>query len=180
MNHFFDIGSNDGCTFREFLCHDKKYDGWTVWCFEPSPRHLQKLMDTAKEFQNRYQIIICPLGITGETGMQEFYEKDDPRGDSFESHLASDHLTINLDNGYKIMAPTMSIWRIFGMIPPGDRVTLKIDAEGSEYSILDSMQTMDLSCVDEIFVEWHTIGSSHRDPQEIIRNFPMEIKQWLL
>lgn len=178
MIQFLDCGANVGQTFTDFLCHNKRYDGCSVWCFEPSPRHVPELMQTANQFRMRYDIRICPFGITGETGVQEFYEKDDPRGDSFESHLASDHLTVNLNNGYRIMAPTISIWRIFGMINEEDRISIKLDVEGSEYGILESMKTMDLSQVDELFVEWHTIGSSHREPREIIDSFPIPILPW--
>ena len=37
-HHFFDIGANIGQTFDDFLTKTTAFDGWDVWCFEPSPR----------------------------------------------------------------------------------------------------------------------------------------------
>ena len=109
MNHFFDIGANVGQTFDDYLCKTNKYDGYTVWCFEPSPRHVPALMNKAVENSKRYTINVCPFGLRGRITVSKFYQKDDPRGDSFESYLASDHETKNMEYGYAIYSPAIGI-----------------------------------------------------------------------
>lgn len=178
-NHFLDVGANIGQTFTEFLCHDAKYDGWTVWCFEPSPRHLPELMKTAEMFRHRYHVKICPFGIAGETGFRTFHPKDDPRGDSFEEFLETDHETINLNIGYELISPCMGINDFFSRYSPiMQRVILKLDCEGLEYEILDALNVQ-WTQLETIMVEWHNIGSPHKSREELMRKFP-KLESWTL
>ena len=75
MNYFFDIGANIGQTFDWFLAKTNEYDGWTVWCFEPSPRYMAGLICTAARFRSRYRIAFA---VSGADGLAGFYEKLDP------------------------------------------------------------------------------------------------------
>lgn len=174
MNHFLDIGANVGQTFDDFLLPRPEFDGWTIWCFEPSPRHVPALMEKAASVRDRYAAVhVCAYGLTGTGGEAVFYLKDDPRGDSFSKRLASDHETANIAD---LRALTDSITGWIGRnIAPGDSVTVKIDAEGAEYGILDALihaQERGYAIranLREVFVEWHTTDThdeSHRPELE--------------
>src|SRR5882757_10487405 len=106
MNHFFDVGANCGQTFDDFLCPTTEFDGWHIWCFEPSPRHLPALMEKCSSVADRFKISICPFGLWDYNGIRKLWEKDDPRGDSFGEHLNS---TANLQRGWEMLVPVASI-----------------------------------------------------------------------
>lgn len=176
--NFFDIGANRGQTFEDFLTKTTKYDGWTIWCFEPSPRHLPQLMENVKQYRDRYKIIICPFGVGAESQFKTFYQKDDPRGDSFHRYLASDHETVNLDLGYELMCPVVGIWEVLELADP---VEIKIDAEGSEYQILPMLRRSPLlSRVTALYVEFHDVGQPKELAQELIDAFQdtVPIQPW--
>jgi FkbM family methyltransferase len=174
MNHFLDVGANIGQTFKDYLNPRAEYDGWNVWCFEPSPRHIHALMDEAKHQSSRYTIHVCPFGVRGYSGILPFYTKDDPRGDSFEENLASDHQTNNLNEGYSLHAVSYGIASvILSASKTGDQVVLKLDCEGSEYDILAALlhRQESLKRVSRILVEWHKIDNPIRSSEELIEDF---------
>ncbi|MDE1170863.1 MAG: FkbM family methyltransferase [Verrucomicrobium sp.] len=161
-NHFFDVGANVGQTFDDFLLNHPQFDGWDIWCFEPSPRHVPALIEKARALTSRYRIHICPFGLRGRSGPQTFFQKDDERGDSFESYLASDHETVNLDTGYLLHSAAYEAGQfILQHTAPDDKIWLKLDCEGSEFDLLSTLigNTEALARVDQILVEWHTIQS---------------------
>ena len=163
---FFDVGANTGQTFDEFLVKRSEWDGATVVCFEPSPRHVPALMQKAAEHGKRFQVVVCPFGMRGNSGIETFHQKDDPRGDSFERSLTSDHETKNIEVGFQLHVLSVGIVEFISeMTAPGDTIALKLDCEGSEYEILEALlrSPLALARVDPILVEWHTIGSPHRD-----------------
>jgi FkbM family methyltransferase len=163
MKHFFDVGANIGQTFADFLNPRPSFDGWEVWCFEPSPRHMAELLQAAKQQCGRYAVHICPFGLGGISGARAFYAKDDPRGDSFQEHVTSDHDTCNQSDGYSILAISIEIGSfIFGNTAPDDEIVLKLDCEGSEYEILQELLTDDEARgrVKQVYVEWHHIGAT--------------------
>lgn len=185
MRHFFDIGSNIGQTFDDYLLKRHDYDGARVWCFEPSPRHVPALMEKAASVAGRFSVVVCPFGFRGQAGAIQFHQKDDPRGDSFERELASSWQTHNVATAYELRAAALELGRfILENVPPSDTVTLKLDCEGSEYEILTALaENADaVARVDHFMVEWHTIGSPHATREEIEAAFRdkyrMEIAVW--
>ena len=161
MNHFIDGGSNIGQTFDDFLTRTNMFDGWRVWCLEPSPRHVPALMERAKLLRDRYHLVICPFGISARSGFFNFFEKDDPRGDSFEAVTWSDHEVRNSPSSLPIVAAAVGIDDFLSFLDEPQQVVLKLDVEGEEYRILDALlRSPRLGMVSEILVEWHGIGST--------------------
>lgn len=159
MNHFFDIGANIGQTFDEFLCKTTAYDGWKIWCFEPSPRHLGTLLAKAVEQSTRFKIAVCPFGFFAETATRKFYEKADARGDSFCETLTMGYGVVpNAENGYEVLCASQVLSEfILRHTAPDDQITLKIDCEGGEFSIIrDLLKSPEaLRRCSKIYVEWH-------------------------
>jgi FkbM family methyltransferase len=185
--HFFDVGANVGQTFDDYLCKSGEWDGSHVWCFEPSPRHVPALMTKAQEMAGRFVVHVCPFGLRGGSGIRPFYMKDDPRGDSFESYLASDHLTQNLSPGYTLHGISVGVGDAVRLLTkPGDRVVLKLDCEGSEYSILTALldDGAALERIDGILVEFHTIqtGEAVFDAAKLRERYAQlgkPLEQWM-
>jgi len=188
MNHFFDIGANVGQTFTDYLNKHPEYDGWTVWCFEPSPRNLPGLFKEVQAQQERYRIRICPFGISGATGLMRFYMKsDDCRGDSFFHHLESDHVATNMETQFDLYCATHGISDfILTQTAPGEQIVLKLDSEGSEYATLLALLANPeaLARVTEIHVEWHGIKPGDRREQAGILDYAYRqagkpLRQWM-
>ncbi len=185
-SHFFDVGANVGQTFDQFLCATNAYDGWTVWCFEPSPRHHAALLTKSQQMRDRFVVKVCPFGLSDRSAIVRFFEKDDALGDSFEESLAGMRQTNNLTNGYEIMAPVFSICDVMKHLTnPNDVIHLKIDAEGAEYAILrDLIGNYTRSRVQKLWVEFHACSSDikHGTREEFEKRFKEEglpIEEWL-
>lgn len=189
MKHFFDCGSNIGQTFDWFAMQPRDYSDHVIWCFEPSPRHFAKLIERAKQESSRYQINLCPFGLSDKSGVILFHEKDDPKGDSFYPYLETDHKTRNIENGYNVFAASKSLPEtIIGLTQPKDEIVLDIDCEGCEYGLLQSLLLrMDaMERVRRIIVEFHKISETGGDKEtseraRLIRAFdafgcPLEIR----
>jgi FkbM family methyltransferase len=159
VKHFFDVGANVGQTFDDYLIpRAADFADHVIWCFEPSPRHLPALME--KAHSSVFNVRICPFGLGGRTSAPVFFQKDDPRGDSFSPHLASDHVTANLLLGYTLHGAVFAAGEfILAHTAPDDRITLKLDCEGSEYALLQALllERDALARIENILVEWHTI-----------------------
>lgn len=163
-NYFFDIGANIGQTFDEYLAKHPEYDGWNVFCFEPSPRHLAQLLQKAEEYKDRYQITIFPFGI-GRCGLYRFGQREDPLADQFAYHGYSEYFS---KPGYEIIAHSVRLETIMNLIPflPDQfvypKVVLKLDCEGAEYSIMSDIDialqfktTRYHLWISKILIEWH-------------------------
>ena len=161
MNHFFDVGANTGQTFADYLNKQPQFAGCEVWCFEPSPRHFGGLLGAAQIHAERYHIHVCPFGLRGEAGVFPFYLKEDERGDSFEHYLGVGQEVPNVKTGYILHVPAAKVDDfILANTNAGDKITLKLDCEGSEYGILQALACRHraLERVERIFVEWHSIS----------------------
>jgi len=166
MNYFFDVGSNIGQTFYWYLDQTKEYDGWSVFCFEPSPRNLGELLKTIYFYRGRYNIVICPFGLAGETGVSEFYLKTDPAGDSYNKDWV-----INDESNLQVLSPTIDVSTFLATYTTEtDNVVIKLDCEGSEYGILDNLYNNRhlLPRVSKIMVEWH---GQEEKKEELIKKF---------
>ncbi len=185
-SHFFDVGANVGQTFDQFLCATNAYDGWTIWCFEPSPRHHAALLAKSQQMRDRFVVKVCPFGLSDRSAIVRFFEKDDALGDSFEESLAGMRKTNNVSNGYEIMAPVFSVCDFIShMIKENDVIHMKLDAEGAEYSILSDLSQSNLrNRINKLWVEFHSCTSetTYGTKEEIMRKFQsfgLPIEEWL-
>lgn len=170
MKHFLDVGANTGQTFGDFLLSRGEFDGATVWCFEPSPRHVQALMARVAEVRQRYAAVeVCAYGLGATTGEAVFYLKDDPRGDSFWAWTRTDHEPRNVAT---IRTACIGIvpW-LQAHTAPADDVTLKLDCEGAEHGIMLALLNGPadaLGRVREVLVEWHEVQGREREERRHI------------
>lgn len=186
MNHFFDIGANVGQTFDWFLSRTNEYNGWTVWCFEPSPRHLASLIAKAKTYADRFQITICPFALSDATGVQPFYEKIDPMADSLcvELKRSTNHEVIpNLEASMRLQVATVSLASfITEHTSRTDKIVLKVDCEGAEYAMLNNLCCAGLARprIAKIYVEWHDVPGKERQEEltATLRRHGIPVENW--
>lgn len=185
MNHFFDIGANIGQTFDWFLLPTKEFDGWTIWCFEPSPRNVCQLLEKAKQLQERYTIIVCPFAITGSSRPVRIFQNENPIGDSlFEKYWVGNEESKNLAVNYQIMSLSVPLGEfISNHTSDGDNVVLKLDCEGSEYDALRNLiqYPKALHRCSRIMVEWHKTGRDQDDIhalKTILENVGHKLEAW--
>ena len=163
MIHFFDIGANTGSTFDTYLQHHPELFGSTVYCFEPSPRHLGALLQKAEQYGDRFKIVVCPFGLSDSRDVLLMHEKVDPQGDSFVPLFTSGlgALVTDRDAKYWVFALTYSILDfMIRFVPPPDTAIVKIDAECSEYVILSDLLRAPatiLRQVTQLLVEFHVL-----------------------
>lgn len=155
--HFFDIGANDGNTFDLFLNQHEEYHGWNVWSFEPSPKHMNSLLSKARQVSGRFNVIVCPFGLSGKTECIPFYEMvNNTCSDSFiESGLFA---TKDPSPKYNIIGSCVSICEFIESYTfDGDEIVLKVDCEGSEYDIYENLLANPkyISRIKKIYNEWH-------------------------
>lgn len=152
VNIFLDVGACGGTTFDLFLAKTDQYNGWRVYCFEPSPRHWPGLLQRADHYRHQYDIVLCPFGMAGKTGFLPFYEKEEPSGDSF----IKDYF-VNAGTRHFLCPVVEAGPFLHSIIQPGDNLHVKLDCEGGEYGILPSLlQWVDVwKAIDRLLVEFH-------------------------
>jgi FkbM family methyltransferase len=185
--HFFDIGANVGQSLDEFLCKRPEFDGAAVWLFEPSPRHVPALMERCATFSSRYKIRVCPFAVSSSSGVFDFYQKDDPRGDSLFEKVKADHEQANISPGFGLRVATVGVVNlVLHCTEPGDKVVLKLDCEGAEYGILSALlgSPAAIDRLDSVLVEWHTVDVySHIFTPDVIKrgfaNVDVPLLKWM-
>lgn len=99
-----------------------------------------------------FKITICAFALSNFTGFSKIFETSDSLGDSlFET---------TVDRPIELMCGVVDAAEfIRKAIPAPDRVVLKIDPEGSEANIIDSILAAPdvLSRVDKVMIEFHAI-----------------------
>lgn len=187
MKHFFDVGANVGQTFDDYLFKDSAYNGWNIWCFEPSPRNLAPLLKKASDLAvtGKYNVTICPFGLWDKTGTFSFYEKDikywcgeyigkeNGQGDSFIKDWV-----INNKAPYQVIASAVDVNNfIINNTVEDDTIHIKLDCEGAEYNILQKLleAPLVLKRIKLLLIEWHDIGKNHEKQQLLETYFKLNI-----
>ena len=180
MKHFFDIGANIGQTLDDYILpRVSEFDGWEIFCFEPSVRHLGELRDRCEQLASRHNLTInlCSFGLYDRTGWLKLHEARDPLADSFFASpgVRKSKLTV--------LCPVVDVVDfILANVQHPDTVTVKIDAEGSEFPILERiLGAPDIwRNIERVLVEWHSTGPDSDDRRHRIEdrlklvNIPLE------
>lgn len=154
MVHFFDIGANIGSTFDWYLFKTTDYDNCHIWCFEPSPRHIDHLRVKCKSIMDHnyhsFKITVCAFGLSNFTGCAKLFETTDMLGDSL--------LPTRYERPVELMCGVMDAAQfIKENFSVEDRIVLKIDAEGSEVQIVDSILNSPWATnrIEKLMIEFH-------------------------
>ena len=154
-----DFGSNIGISALYFLTRN---EGVKVYLFEPVPRNIERLKQNLKGFDERYELRECAVGI--EDGCLDFACDDTGRYGGlikggavhFFQWDPKKIMTVNVVSANKVLDEILSRHKCADI--------LKIDVEGYENKILNSITSEVLSRIDRIYAEIE-------DSQEILGFF---------
>jgi len=147
---FCDLGSWDGTSVRYFRKHYDPNHEYEVICFEPLPENIEKL--------NKIEgITIIPSAVSYYYGKALFYT-----GLSQSGSLYKAKRTGGLDGKTAIEVDVISFpeWFMENIVhesaPYVPEITIKMNIEGAEYAIIDSMDHLGLlPFVNRWFINWH-------------------------
>ncbi|AZA51876.1 FkbM family methyltransferase [Chryseobacterium sp. G0201] len=138
----YSFGVGEDISFDEALIN--KF-GCKVFAFDPTPKSI-KWVENRK---NPIEFIFHPYGIDEKSGIVEFLL---PKNDDYVSGSVINQ--INVDYKKTVKAPMKCLTDVVKELGHKKIDILKIDIEGSEYKVLDSILSAPVE-IDQILIEIH-------------------------
>ncbi|MEK9627475.1 MAG: FkbM family methyltransferase [Nitrospinota bacterium] len=140
-----DMGSNIGISAGYFLTRNKNVK---VYLFEPLPENISKLKANLKGFENRFELNEVAVGM--ENGTADFgFEKTGRYGGLQANH--SETIPVQVRRVEEILSEILE--------KEGRIDILKIDVEGLETEIIESLTPDILKNIDRIYAETNYPGN---------------------
>ena len=135
-----DVGGHIGLfmLFCEQFCHKGK-----IYCFEPASDNYKIFLDNTK-LNNFKNVFPFNIAVSKQDGKIPLYLNDDTSGHS-----------IFLKNSNPIQVDSITLQKIFDLNNIKKCNLLKLDCEGSEYEIIDSLPESYFSMIDKMIIEYH-------------------------
>jgi len=135
-----DVGGHIGLfmLFCEQFCHKGK-----IYCFEPASDNYKIFLDNTK-LNNFKNVFPFNIAVSKQDGKIPLYLNDDTSGHS-----------IFLKNSNSIQVDSITLQKIFDLYNIEKCNLLKLDCEGSEYEIIDSLPESYFSMIDKMIIEYH-------------------------
>ena len=129
-----EIGANVGF-FSLYFCTARKTPSVPVYCFEPSALAFTRLRANlaANDAQNVFAI---PAAVADTAGLARFYE---PVGHLTNGSVVESFAAIFSDQVRSTLVPTVTGDTVHSLIAANARVLIKIDVEGAEMIVLNSL-----------------------------------------
>jgi FkbM family methyltransferase len=140
-----DLGTGREADFSQELI--KRYRVTAIG-FDPTLKHHQNLDSVVKQTNGAFRYY--KYAISNKCGSKRFYESISNVSGSFHDS----HLNIRPNCYKEYMVETITIHEIFNFLKIDHIDLLKIDIEGEEYCILDSLFN-DLNKINQIVIEFH-------------------------
>lgn len=158
MNIFVDVGAGRGEIFTlDDVVPPEQRPNTKLFCIEPSARNFVHLMEAAKAHASEWkEVALANVALSDESGICELYLKTDHSGDSLFNKWAKNEV-LPFEIGVGCVRAAIVLNGLTNKFEPYHRVTLKLDCEGEESRILNSLLEIDgfLRMKPRIFVEWH-------------------------
>ena len=165
INVFLDCGANDGCSVHRFRQIMPDWRSYVIHSFEPNP----VMRSHFPHFEN---VVFHQEAVWVRDGEAPFYLSRAYREDG--STLLSTKTTGFLDMQHPITVRCLNLgaW-IKKTFREHDRILLKLDVEGAEYAILESMmRDGSIAYIKGLYAEfhWHKIGMAKTDHDIMIHH----------
>ena len=148
MKAFIDLGSHKGKAIAKFMASSEYSPEWEIHAFDPNP---YLLMDYPE------RVIKHRLGAWIEDGEFNFYvntKKVTGGGSSLLKEKQSGRL--NKEQSLIVRCINIGLW-IKNRYKKNDMIIIKMDIEGAEYKVLESMLADgSLEYVDRIYIDVHS------------------------
>jgi FkbM family methyltransferase len=170
MKHI-DIGAYNGDSVLHFISY---HDIDSIDAYEPNDIY-EPLWEAINDFYP--EVMFYPYAIWTQNDYVDFDRRVD-------KHAMGSTMMKN-KHGYGMGIETMvRCFDILSILPSNDeKVSLKIDAEGAEYDILERIVKAGKSHqIDRLYVEWHgnkMDGDYAKREEDLTKHFGKRIKFWL-
>lgn len=141
-----DVGTGNNADLSQGLI--KKYS-LKSYGFDPTNKHYSLLKEVEKESNGNF--IFNNFALSDKSGEIEFNESIDNVSGSF----SSDHINIKKNNVKKYLVKTITLEDIFSMLSIKKIDLIKIDIEGEEYNLINSLKKELTDKIDQFIVEFH-------------------------
>ena len=168
MNYFLDCGTHFGQGITQISSIYNMDSFWKIYTFEANPTTFKIFNENQyNEIKLRYPLLESMwCAISNKTGeMQMNIEIPPNEGETGQGSSIINKTLWNPQNGTLTFAdstvtvPTINFseWILNNIHKnPGDTVIVKLDIEGSEYSVLEQMlEDGSINLIDELLVEFH-------------------------
>jgi FkbM family methyltransferase len=157
-----------GCGFKaEFSCH--LIDRYHLKSFgvDPTKKHKPLLRKIVEKYNGHFQHV--EVAVSKNNAALTFYETQENESGS----LLTDHQNIIRDTIVSYQVRSMNIRSLISELGLSHVALLKIDIEGAEYELLESITPEMFQHVDQLFVEFHHHAIkkyTRKDTRRIIGN----------
>ena len=141
-----DIGIGEDADFSMFLV--RKY-GLQSYGFEPTIKHHPGLNKVVNNAKGNFKYF--PFALSNKSGEKEFHESLLNISGSF----FSDHTNMKQDGLRSYAVRVVTLEEIFQIIGRNHIDVLKMDVEGEEYAVIDSVSELTLGKINQLVIEFH-------------------------
>lgn len=166
---FLDCGTHLFQGFKQFVNMYNINDDWECYAFEANPITYNMSKSTYEELiKNGFKINHLNSAVSNNNGNIKVNCAMSPEGDSFTNQGSNilknppnrDKVyggVFNYDNSKEFTVNTINFSEFLKKVAnKEDFVLVKMDIEGSEFDVLDSLiESDDFKLIDEIYVEFH-------------------------
>lgn len=126
-----------------------RHFGATAYGVDPTMKHTPALRGLSQS--NPGHFVHLPLAIGRDDGTAVFYESQTNESGS----MMNDHINVRKDETTRYDVRVVSLKTLARTIGAADIAVLKLDLEGAEYPLLETVSADDLRPFKQIFVEFH-------------------------
>lgn len=139
-----------GCAAEaDFSLHLMERFGLRAYGVDPTRKHAPALRDLERRTNGRFQHL--PYAVAAQSGTLTFHESEE----NVSGSLFDDHINMRRDTvrSYNVQAVTLR--ELVEQVGVPRVAFLKLDLEGAEYELLESVSAEDLAPFEQILVEFH-------------------------
>lgn len=178
MKILFDLGANVGQSIVVFSQTLERFEDYIVYAFEPNKSLIPKIQLTIDDLKTKpAKIEVYNKAASDRDGETVIWMNDNA---SIASTIIAEkgksrYCGISVPgNTREALVETVDFGKFFGsIVTQKDYVILKIDIEGAEYPVLESLlAAKQFANVDKLLVEWHErfMPKNYRPKDEILRD----------
>ncbi|MBY0533697.1 MAG: FkbM family methyltransferase [Rickettsiaceae bacterium] len=139
-----------GCSYEaDFSKYMIKNYSVTSFAVDPTLKHQNALKKLESILEPRFKYLQCALGPKDERVL--FYESKTNESGS----LLNRHVNVQNDEHISYYVDVYNLNTLRSKIGAEDIEILKLDLEGAEYQLIDSLRKEDIESYKQIFVEFH-------------------------
>ncbi len=140
-----DVGVGDNPDLTLFLINKYDIESFIV---DPTLKHMEKL----KTFESKHHLIrYLPFALGTKNEMRTFYESQS----NVSGSLRKDHTNVQNDSLTAYKVQTITLNRLLEECGSKPIVLMKVDIEGEEYELINSISKSDLQKIRQLIIEFH-------------------------